>query len=291
MVLQVAPVGINHHQAIVPDVFEFGGHIVQHSGFPRPFTHSHPLHAGIAEIEAIVEYGKLAFLSGLLGIPLHRGTQHEVVRLVRSKGLAEFGLALASVAVVRSGQITHGAVACAVREQGCFQKNLLGGLYVADDDRIDLAAVFADGDRAVGGIEGDVGFGFYPTLLLAVFVVLCGLCIALFAMAEFPLHTAQGRIRAYFYSAAEVNPDLGAVVAAEHGTVVHEGHFQALTSRSHSSTHAGYSSSHHHKIIFRRCSGSVGQAKLLPAPGFHIRRRHIPVGCKIYGIATPLESG
>ena len=68
-------------------------------------------------------------------------------------------------------------------------------------------------------------------------------------MAELPLHTAQGRIRAHLDGSAQVYADLGAVVPAKHGPVVHQRHPESLPCGGYGRTHAGNAASCDDQVV------------------------------------------
>ena len=68
-------------------------------------------------------------------------------------------------------------------------------------------------------------------------------------MAELPLHAAQGGIRTHLDGSAQVYADLGAVVSAKHGPIVHQRHPESLPGGGYGRTHAGNAASCDDQVV------------------------------------------
>ena len=172
MVLEPAPIRIDDHQAIVPDVLELCNHVVLHACFPGPFTHGHFLRAVVMERKPVIEFRERRLTCRLPAVPLDGSAHHGPVGLVRGHRLPVFLLALPPVTIVGSSHEAHCAIACAISKKRRLQQSLSGSFNIGDHQGCDLSGSgHADSGHAAGCIQRDVGFGLDPVLLLSVFII------------------------------------------------------------------------------------------------------------------------
>ena len=190
-ILQITPVGIDHQEPIIPDLFKITNLIPVHTGLPRPFTHCHLLAVGFIELNAIAEVRESAGLFGLFGIPLHRGPHGHLVGLFRSRALAELVTRFTPHPVVCSRQIADRTIACAIGKERSPQTQFLARFNLFHHYPTDHLSLHLDIHGTVVGIKRDVGLCRYNGCLLVILIIIGRLCVASTSWSKFLLQIAQ----------------------------------------------------------------------------------------------------
>ena len=263
VVLQVAPVAVDDHHAIVAHALQPLRLVHVHACLPRPFAHRHALAALLREIHSISELRERRFPLSLLGIPHHGGAQRHRVGLLRGARLMKLVGRLAPHAIVGTGEVAHRAVARAVAEEGCGKGQFAPRLYVLCRHGKDAAR------QRIGTHDAVVQEQAYVLLipdkvhLTLVFIEIGRLGIAALHGVELLLQVAQTRIGPHTDVSAHVHSYLRAVVTAQHGPIVYQSHLQAQPRCCDSCADTGRTSTAHHEIILPGSGGLIGQAQPL----------------------------
>ena len=295
LVLQVAPVGIDHQQTIIPDLFKVMNLVPVHTRLPRPFAHGHLLAILLVEFHPIVEIGKMAGAFRIFGIPLDRGTHRHGIGLLRSCTLAKLISGFTTHPVVCTGQIADRSIARTVRKEGSLQTKLLATLNVLDHHPLDGLSRHLYVNRPIVGKERDVRFARHNGRLLVIFIKVGRLGIATSGRSKLLLQVAQLLVGTRLNAAAQMDTHLRTVVATQDGPVIHQGHLTAQTGCRDSRTNAGNATTYDHQIETALLRRHVGQLKRLPTESrqlLWIRRRQLLGICReIDGITTAIKTG
>ena len=136
--------------------------------------------------------------------------------------------------IVGAGEVADGSVARAVGKKRGAEGQDRAVRDVAAADTPDAGGVHIHSISVVRHIYIHARIPQY-FLLLPVFELLAGVGVLAFLVAEFLDQVTQVGIRIQLDAPAQVHADLGAVVAAKHGTIVHNGHLKPLPGRRHRS--------------------------------------------------------
>ena len=293
VVLQKGPVGIDGEQAEIPDPLDLGDHVPVQSGLPVPLAAGGADDAFFREIQSIGEFREDGRTVLFFRIPEEGCSKVLVVSRFRSHGLAVLAPGLASCTEIRAGERAQRAVARAVGEKRRFEGD---EFPVGDVPAMHAQDAVGVHRHRAGVVWHENVDAFLPEdpFFPVVPEFLRGVGVAAFLVAEFLDQVAEVRIRIQFDATAQVDPYLGAVVAAKHGPVVDDGDFQSLPGRRDRRADPGDAAAHDDEIIGSQGAGLVIlriHLPVEPVQPFPVRgQADMPAPAQADGIAAAVES-